>query len=246
MIRMRVLFVVLFGTAAVGCKPEAPAIEQGRERIVAGVRFVEVFTQGADETSPLLIGLHGRGGSPERFLRNLHEVPVRLEIAAARAPLPYGGGGQWFDWPPGMTEGALADAISAAEAALWPAIAELAHGRKVLIAGFSQGAVLTYAIAARHPDNVAYAFPIAGLMPDQLLPRGSVRTAPVYALHGIDDTVIPVAASREAVEAFRGVGTTAELHEFAGVGHSIAPAMRDDLIAHVRAAAAAVSAPTPR
>jgi phospholipase/carboxylesterase len=237
------LFAGLVGLAAVGCKPEAPALEHGRDRTAAGVQFVEVFAQGADDTSPLLIGLHGRGGSPERLLRNLHDVPVRLEFAAARAPLPYGGGGQWFDWSPGMTDGALADAISAAEATLWPAIAELAHGRKVLVVGFSQGAVLTYAIAARHPDDVAYAFPIAGLMPDKLLPHGSMRTAPLYALHGRDDSVIPIAASREAVEAFRAVGATAELHEFAGVGHSIAPAMRDDLVAHVRAAVAGLPAP---
>lgn len=37
-----------------------------------------------------------------------------------------------------MTDDALADAVSAAETKLWPALAELAHGRKVLITGFSQ------------------------------------------------------------------------------------------------------------
>jgi phospholipase/carboxylesterase len=238
------LFVGVVGfAAAAGCKPEAPALDRGRERTVAGVRFVEVFTQGADDTSPLLIGLHGRGGGPERLLRNLHDIPLRLEVAAAQGPLSYGAGAQWFDWPPTMSDSALADAVSAAEAALWPAIAELAHGRKLLITGFSQGAVLTYAIAARHPDEVGYAFPIAGLMPDKLLPRGGGRTAPLHALHGIADDVIPVEASRKAVAAFREAGATAELHEFAGVGHTIAPAMRDDLMVHLRAAVAARSTP---
>jgi hypothetical protein len=43
-------------------------------------------------------------------------------------------GGEWVDGPPpAMTDDALADALSAAEARLWPGIAELAHGRKVLV-----------------------------------------------------------------------------------------------------------------
>ncbi len=134
-----------------------------------------------------------------------------------------------------MTDDAFAEGVSAAEAKLWPAIAELAHGRKVLISGFSQGAVLAYVMAVRHPDAVAYAFPIAGRMADKLLPSGNVRTAPVYALHGTADELIDIAAARKAIAAFKAVGATGELHEFSGIGHTIAPAMRDDLVSHVRA-----------
>lgn len=223
---------VLAILAVRGCKGGEPA-RHGREQTVAGVRFVELFARGADEASPLLVGLHGRGGTPERFARIWRDFPVTLEIALAQAPLPYADGGQWFDWPPEMTDEALADAVSAAEARLWPAIAELAHGRKVLIIGFSQGAALAYVMAVRHPDAVAYAFPIAGRMPSRLLPRGSVRTAPVYALHGTADDMIGIDASREAIAAFQAVGATAELREFAGIGHTIAPDMRDDLVARV-------------
>jgi len=234
-----VAFVAFVALVAPGCNRDVPPVELTREhpsqQTLAGVHFVLLFEQDANDASPLLVGLHGRGDTAEGFAHAWRNFPAKLEIALALAPLPYGDGRAWFDWPPGMTDDALADAVGAAEAKLWPAIVELAHGRKVLISGFSQGAVLAYVMAVRHPDTVAYAFPIAGRMPDKLLPRGNVRTAPVYALHGTADATIGIAASREAIAAFTAVGATAELHEFAGVGHTIAPAMRDDLVTHVRA-----------
>jgi len=57
----------------------------------------------------------------------------------------------------------------------------------------------------------------------------------VYALHGSDDHVIDIDAARAAIAAFKAAGAPAELHEFAGTGHTISPAMRDDLVNHVRA-----------
>ena len=235
------LLVVL---GAPGCSRDVPSValtrEEPSQQTLAGVHFVELFERDANNESPLLVGLHGRGDTAEGFASVWHNFPAKLEIALALAPLPYAGGRAWFDWPPAMTDDTLADAVGAAEDKLWPAIAELAHGRKVLIAGFSQGAVLSYVIAARHPDAVAYAFPIAGRMPSRLLPRGSARTAPVYALHGTEDVTIGIDASREAIAAFKAVGGTAELHEFAGTGHTITPAMREELVRQVRAAIGAL------
>ena len=236
---LRTCALAFLVAVAPGCSRDVTAVELTREhpsqKTVAGVSFVVLFEQDANESSPLLVALHGRGDTAAGFAGVWRNFPAKLEIALALAPLPYGPGRAWFDWPRGMTDDALADAVSAAEAKLWPAIAAVAHGRKVIISGFSQGAVLAYVIAARHPEAVAYAFPIAGRMPRPLLPREGVRTAPVYALHGTADPVIEIDAAREAIAAFTAAGATAELHAFAGIGHTIAPAMRDDLVTHVRA-----------
>jgi predicted esterase len=91
--------------------------------------------------------------------------------------------------------------------------------------------MLAYVIAARHPDAVAYAFPIAGRIPAKLLPRGPA--APVYAMHGVDDDAIAIDFGREAIAAFRAAGNPAELREWPGVAHDITPAMRADLAAHL-------------
>jgi predicted esterase len=93
-------------------------------------------------------------------------------------------------------------------------------------------------MAVRHPDEIACVFPIAGELPARLRPQGHARTAPVYALHGTDDRAIRVDAARATIAALTAAGGTAELHVVTGVGHTIAPVMRDEVRAQVRAVAA--------
>jgi phospholipase/carboxylesterase len=105
----------------------------------------------------------------------------------------------------------------------------------VIVTGFSQGGILSYVLAARHPREIAYAFPIGGAAPPGFLPHDRQPTAPVYALHGASDQVIGVDAARETIAAFKEQGAKAELREFPGVGHDMPAEVREDLMAHVRA-----------
>jgi hypothetical protein len=65
----------------------APPAASSSETEAAGLRFVERLTGGASpsERLPLIIGIHGYGGSPEHFGRVLTTLRVR-----ARVILPYG------------------------------------------------------------------------------------------------------------------------------------------------------------
>jgi phospholipase/carboxylesterase len=238
--RVRIgLGVAVLIALAFGCRPthDDPA---------AGVRIVEVFAQGADTSSPLVVWLHGRGGSPERFESWWRGFPVKVEVALPQGFSASGSGWAWFDWPPGTTEDDLADVVGAAEERLWRAVTATAHGRKVIVGGFSQGAVLAYAMAARHPEAVAYAFPIAGLLPPKLVPSGPAAAAPVFAMHGTADDVIAVDYGRAAIAALqKRPGGIAELREFRGVGHTLTQEMRDELAVRIRALVGSV-ADTPR
>src|SRR5262249_6452486 len=126
-----------------------------------------------------------------------------------------------------------ADAVGAAEERLWPAIVERAHGRKLIVVGFSQGAVMAYALAARHAGAIALAIPIAGRAPYARL-HGSLKgAAPVFALHGTDDDRISVAEGRATVAAFVADGAQAELMELPGVGHTITAEMRAEVLRRI-------------
>jgi phospholipase/carboxylesterase len=165
-------------------------------------------------------------------------MPTPLEIALPQGPEPYRGGWQWFDWPEGMSDEAFAAVVGASEEKLWPALVEAAHGRKLIVAGHSQGAVLAYVIAARHPE-ILEVLPISGVCPRLLLPRAHEPTAPVYALHGDEDDVISIDAARSSIDAFRAAGGPAELQEFPGAGHTVTDEMRLDLFAHIAQAVGA-------
>jgi phospholipase/carboxylesterase len=213
-----------------------PEIDLTREHDSAityqGVSFTTVFELQANETAPLVVMLHGLGDTARHFREAWPAVPVKIQLSFPLAPLPYNGGRQWFEWPPGTGDEAFADAVTAAATKLWPAIAELARGRKVMIGGFSQGAVVAYAIAAAHPDEVSAAFLIGGRIPRKLV---TGKTPPIAALHGTADRRISIDDAREGIASLKAAGANATLYEYPDVGHTITPAMFEQLTQLIRA-----------
>jgi len=205
------------------------------EEVHAGIRFIVTFRGGADDQAPLVVGMHGRGGKPERFAGVFQNFDGRAEIAFAQAPSKWNDGWSWFPEWHGDDDPAFATAFDATEKQLWQGIKELSRGRRVIVTGFSQGGVLSYVLAARHPREIAYAFPIGGAAPPGFLPRDRQPAAPIYALHGANDQVIDIAAARSTIAVFKEQGVRAELHEFPGVGHDMPAEVRTVLMAHVSA-----------
>lgn len=183
---------------------------------------------------PWIVALHGRGGRADRFLdafSGWDGPPVR--VLAVQAPEPIGEGFTWF--PVRVGENApdvLEPAVQARADALAEAIPAWAQAYAVegspVVTGFSQGAMLSYAVGLRHPDRVAAAVPVAGWVVDALVvphsPTGA--TAPIRALHGTADTVLPFVPTRRAVDRLRASGFDVTLQRFDGVEHAIPPTMR--------------------
>jgi phospholipase/carboxylesterase len=230
--------------AAQGRGTTSPVTAAGapRDEVHAGVRFLLHFRGGADDDAPLVVAIHGRGDNPDSFSGSFRDFTARARFAYPQAPEKFSDGFTWFPGGRGTTEEQLAAAIDDAEKRLWPAIVDLARGRRIFVTGFSQGGMLSYVLAARHPREIAYAFPIAGGAPGPLLPRDRAAAAPIYALHGSSDPMIEVQMAERTVAAFREAGATVMLRQFAGVGHTITGEMRADLFDHLRAAIEAENA----
>lgn len=216
----------------------------------AGVDFVELFPSGADESSPIVVVIHGSGDRPDRVMEAWRTFPTRAWIALPKAFAPQGAGlvthegrapggragFSWFDYRDGMTDEEFGAEVGASEAKLWRGIADLAGAKRVIVCGFSQGALLAFAIASRHADAVTKAFAVSGSCPGPLLPKNGAKAAPLVAFHGTNDPVIQFKYAKAAVDAFAREGNDARLREYAGVGHEVTPAMRADLIAELQAA----------
>jgi phospholipase/carboxylesterase len=191
--------------------------------------MIELFPNDADESAPLVVAIHGMGDRPERWVDAWRQFPKRVQIALPRAFKPHGDGFSWFTFADGMTDEQFGAEVGAAEARLWAGIAHLAGTRRPIVTGFSQGGILSFALASRHPDRVAHAFPVAGSCPGPLLPKKGAKAAPLLAFHGTADRVLALRWGREAVSAFKAEGNDAEIKEYEGVGHAITPAMQTDL-----------------
>jgi phospholipase/carboxylesterase len=200
------------------------------------VDVIELFPEGADDGSPILLLVHGRGDRPENWVDLWRTFPAKVRIVLPRAFQPWQDGFSWFDLRGEMTDADLGRVVGEAEARLWKGVAAIAGARKVLVSGFSQGGILSYAMASRHPDRVAKAFPVSGSCPGPLLPKDKARAAPLVAFHGTADPVLDIKWGRGAVSAFREQGNDATLREYPGVGHTITEEMRAALWTEIQGA----------
>ncbi|MFO0592569.1 MAG: dienelactone hydrolase family protein [Polyangiaceae bacterium] len=195
---------------------------------IAGVRYLERMTGGArpDERVPMIVALHPMGGDPADLLPLF--LPYRRR---ARLILPYGhpSGGMYL-WYDSVRDDVAAPLVTQEADRIAAAIAALVAVRptigKPLVTGFSQGGILTFALAITHPEALAAAFPISGLLPLSLYPSTAMISGPhpaplppITAFHGAADMAVPTQGARDSIAELRRAGFAAELREYPGVEH---------------------------
>ena len=179
----------------------------------------------------LLVLHHGRG-SDELDMFGLGEAldpRRRLHLVAPRAPLALPGqpGWHWYvvprvGYPDPATFAASVEELAALHDELWlrTAIAP----EHTVIGGFSQGAVMSYALAL-HPERPAPGglLALSGFIPTVAPWRAELADRPqlrAFIAHGSADPVISVEFGRAAHAALAAGGLEVEYRESAG-GHEI-------------------------
>ena len=208
-----------------------------------GLHYLELIRgeARADETLPLLIFIHGLGDRARRDWLNVLDVDqAKVRMILPQAPMPYGDGFAWFEYRfRDQDPDALAQGISEASERLVRMLDVLQKQRptrgRAVVCGFSQGGMLSFSLALRHPELIRYAVPISGMLPPRLWPRRRPRgpSVSLHALHGDADTVVAFDADRALVTHLKRIGYTAELSVFEGVGHTIVPAMAQDAVSAI-------------
>ena len=166
-----------------------------------------------DGPHPVVLLLHGWTGDensmwifasqlPEHYLliapRGLHEAPI--------------GGYSWYSmidrsWP---TLDDFRPAVSALVELIenWSGPPK-ANFSNLRLAGFSQGAALTYAFGLLHPERIRALAGLAGFLPEgaSTAIHGNVLEGlPVYISHGTRDEHVPIERARKAVQLLSKVG----------------------------------------
>jgi phospholipase/carboxylesterase len=156
-----------------------------------------------------------------------------------RRPDPFEGGRghQWFSIN-GVDERKRSDRIAAALPTLEKLVeAELAACRlgrdRLALIGFSQGAMMTLAMAASsHPPATAVA--IAGRLAVNRF-AGALSRPDLLLLHGARDPVVPAGCAVEAADRFRAAGYRVRLSVEPDLGHAISPAQAEAVVRHLSA-----------
>lgn len=216
--------LTLLLTLACAQLSEAPPPPVPQTELLPGALTIRT---GASASAPevVVVAMHGLGDRPERFgqLFEAFATPARVFLPAA--PHPYNDGYSWFT--ASRTDEAAFAADLAAQA---DALAAQLIGRPILT-GFSQGGMLAFAVAVRHPDRISAAYPVGGTLPASLIPDRTRLggSAPIVALHGEADDRVDYAQTAAAIEGLKAAGFDATLRSYPDVGHTITTQMRTDL-----------------
>ncbi len=185
----------------------------------------------------LIVFLHGYGADGADLLGLADVLAPHLKDAAFVAPdapercIGGGFGYQWFPipWLDGSSQAAaeagMAASVKDLNAFLDARLAEegLTPDRLVLV-GFSQGAMMSLHVAPRRDQAVAGVVAISGrlLRPEALAEEARVKP-PVLLIHGDQDPVVPFDDMARAGDALVAAGFQTYGHVMQGTGHGIAP-----------------------
>jgi phospholipase/carboxylesterase len=202
---------------------------------VAGLRYLEAVRGGASasERLPLVMLIHGLGDEPRTDWLDLVPRDLRARVVMPRGPIALDRGFSWFPYNARSNRSeALAKHIGARAEQLAKALATLRAQRPSLglpiVAGFSQGGMLSFALAAQHPERLSLAIAISGTLPEPLWPDrpADARTPAIRVFHGSADSTVPIAQTRRLVEHLRKLSYDVVLHESPQVGHKLTQDMR--------------------
>ncbi|MEG9326750.1 alpha/beta fold hydrolase [Salinimicrobium catena] len=186
------------------------------------------------EKAPLLIMMHGYGSNEEDLFSFAEELPDELFIISLRAPYPmppYGHAWYAIHWD--NTNGKFSDDVQAV--ASREKIAEFIDEAveqypvdpdNVTLLGFSQGCILSMAVALSYPQKVKNVIGLSGYVNPDILKEGfrnnDFSKLSVYSSHGTQDQVIPVSWARNTKPLLDSLKIENTYSEFP-VGHGVAP-----------------------
>ncbi|MGY5846730.1 alpha/beta hydrolase [Salegentibacter sp. HM20] len=186
------------------------------------------------DKAPLLIMLHGYGSDENDLFSFAQELPEELFIVSAKAPYPmqpYGNAWYAIHWD--NNDGKFSDDKQAIESRdkIANFIDEVisaysVDADNVTLLGFSQGSILSYAVALSYPEKVKNVIALSGYVNQGILKEGFEKNdfskLAFYCSHGSQDQVIPVQWARLNKPFLDKLKIENTYSEFP-VGHGVAP-----------------------
>ncbi|SIS57091.1 phospholipase/carboxylesterase [Zobellia uliginosa] len=184
--------------------------------------------------APVLFMFHGYGSNEEDLFSFAPELPEELCIISVRAPYPLEPFGYaWYAINFDAQQGKWSDDEQAKSSRdkiatfIDEACATYAlDAERVTILGFSQGTILSYALALSYPEKIKNVVALSGYINEAILKEGyqdkDHSNLKIYASHGQVDQVIPPEWAQKAPEFLKNLDID-HLYEEFPVGHGVAP-----------------------
>jgi phospholipase/carboxylesterase len=186
------------------------------------------------DKNPLLLLLHGYGSNEEDLFSFATELPDEYYVISARAPydMMYGSYA-WYAINFDADENKFSDIGQARQSRdiIANFIDELVanypiDSNNVTLIGFSQGSILSYAVALSYPKKVQRLVAMSGYLNTEIavddFKDNDFSNLKIFASHGTVDQVIPVEWARKSIPVIESLGILVVYKEYP-VGHGVAP-----------------------
>tara|TARA_R110002050_G_scaffold74772_6_gene160237 strand:- start:1418 stop:2074 length:657 start_codon:yes stop_codon:yes gene_type:complete len=186
------------------------------------------------ENAPLLIMLHGYGSDENDLFSFATELPEELFIISLKAPYAMQPqGNAWYAINFDADKGKWSDNEQAKESR--DLIAKFIdeaietypiNKNNVSLLGFSQGSILSYAVALTYPEKIKNIVALSGYINQDIFPddinQKDYSNLDFYCSHGSVDQVIPVQWAQQTSPFLKRLNIAHKYSEFP-VGHGVAP-----------------------
>lgn len=186
------------------------------------------------DKNPLLLLLHGYGSNEADLFSFAEELPENYYIISARAPydMQYGSYA-WYAINFDANQNKFSDNEQAKTSRdlIATFIDELIQtypidANNVSLIGFSQGSILSYAVALSYPEKVQKVVAMSGYLNLDIVTedylKNTFNNLKIFASHGTVDQVIPVEWARKTPAILENLGIAVTYKEYP-VGHGVAP-----------------------
>jgi len=186
------------------------------------------------DKNPLLLLIHGYGSNEEDLFSFAAELPDEYYIVSARAPynLQYGSYA-WYAINFDADQNKFSDneQVKVSRDFIAKFIDELVanfpvDAKNVTLIGFSQGTILSYAVALSYPEKVQRIVAMSGYINTEILEenylKNSFSNLKIFTSHGTADQVIPVEWGRKAKPFLENLGINTTYKEYL-IGHGVSP-----------------------
>lgn len=180
------------------------------------------YTEG-DADSPVLLLLHGTGGSPQDLLGVARELDPAAGVLAPAGPVSENGMARWFRR---LAEGVFDHedvVVRANQLADFVIGAREKYGfggRRLVAVGFSNGANIAVATALLRPDALREVAAIAAMRPLPGPPDRDLTGTRVFLSNGEQDPMAPLPSTEQLVTDLRTRSAEVQTHRHPG-GHQL-------------------------
>ena len=175
----------------------------------------------SSKACPLVVALHGLGGTEDSMLSNFYRIPPLAEQHGFIVVAPMGYRVDGFYGYSALAANNRNTELSAED--VMEVLQLVRHDYKIddnriYLMGHSMGGIGTWALGAKHPELWAALGPISGLGNPATI--DTMRHIPEIVVHGDADNVVPVGSSRMMVAAMKKLNVEVKYIEVPGGSHT--------------------------